>query len=284
MEEKDYIKELFSEKLGNQEAPVNPELWSSIASKIAVNSSATAVSSSISSTTKLLITLGISAAVSAVTILVLNTNEEKPKNSRQNQTSELRENQQAISNEKTNSEVQQEQQVSSPNLEKTAEEKTTEHIKDFSNDDEKTQLDLHKTNVIVIKSSENKIETNESAHKKEETKEIITEKVEESRTSNSNSEQNVSYFIGELPNVFTPNNDGNNDYFSIEIKGLSDFSLTILNKENKRVYSTNDIQFSWNGNDFSDQLVAAGSYIYFFSGKDPQGNIISKSNVLKIQY
>jgi gliding motility-associated-like protein len=284
LEEKDYIKELFSEKLGNQEAPVNPELWSSIASKIAVNSSATAVSSSISSTTKLLITLGISAAVSAVTILVLNTNEEKPKNSRQNQTSELRENQQAISNEKTNSEVQQEQQVSSPNLEKTAEEKTTEHIKDFSNDDEKTQLDLHKTNVIVIKSSENKIETNESAHKKEETKEIITEKVEESRTSNSNSEQNVSYFIGELPNVFTPNNDGNNDYFSIEIKGLSDFSLTILNKENKRVYSTNDIQFSWNGNDFSDQLVAAGSYIYFFSGKDPQGNIISKSNVLKIQY
>jgi gliding motility-associated-like protein len=284
LEEKDYIKELFSEKLGNQEAPVNPELWSSIASKIAVNSSATAVSSSISSTTKLLITLGISAAVSAVTILVLNTNEEKPKNSRQNQTSELRENQQAISNEKTNSEVQQEQQVSSPNLEKTAEEKTTEHIKDFSNDDEKTQLDLHKTNVIVIKSSENKIETNESAHKKEETKEIITEKVEESRTSNSNSEQNVSYFIDELPNVFTPNNDGNNDYFSIEIKGLSDFSLTILNKENKRVYSTNDIQFSWNGNDFSDQLVAAGSYIYFFSGKDPQGNIISKSNVLKIQY
>lgn len=284
MEEKDYIKELFSEKLGNQEAPVNPELWSSIASKIAVNATATAVSSSISSTTKLLITLGISAAVTAVTVLVLNTNEENPKNSKQNQTSELRENQQAISSEKTYSEVQQEQQVSSPNLEKTAEEKITEHLKDFSNDDEKTQLDLYKNNIVTIKSTENKLETNETIHEKEEIKEIIAEKAEEGKTSNSNSEQNESYFIGELPNVFTPNNDGNNDLFSLEIKGLSDFSLTILNKENKRVFYTDNINFSWNGNDFSDQLVEAGSYLYFFTAKDEKGNTISKSSKLKIQY
>jgi gliding motility-associated-like protein len=231
-----------------------------------------------------LITLGISAAVSAVTILVLNTNEEKPKNSKQNQTSELRENQQEISSEKTNSDLQKEKTVTSSNLEKTTLEKTSFQNIDNSEEILKTQIDLHKSNLVLVKATENKLETNESIHEKEEIKEIIAEKAEEGKTSNSNSEQNLSYFIGELPNVFTPNNDGNNDFFSIEIKGLSDFSLTVLNKDNKRVYFTDNIHFSWNGNDFSDQLVQVGSYIYFFTGRDAQGNVISKSSVLKIQY
>jgi gliding motility-associated-like protein len=284
LEEKDYIKELFSEKLGNQEAPVNPELWSSIASKIAVNSTATAVSSSISSTTKLLITLGISAAVTAVTILVLPKNEENSSTKKQNQTSVGNEKEDFISSEKTNSDTQKELTFISSNLQKTALEKTSEQNADNSEETVKTPIDFHKSNVVLVKSNENKLETNETIHEKEEIKEIIAEKAEESKTSNSNSEQNVSYLIGELPNIFTPNGDGNNDHFSIEIKGLSDFSLTVLNKDNKRVFSTDNIHFLWNGNDFSDQLVEAGSYIYFFSGKDDKGNTISKSSVLKIQY
>ena len=42
-DEKDILKDLFSEKLENYEAKVNPALWNSIASKIAVPAATSAV-------------------------------------------------------------------------------------------------------------------------------------------------------------------------------------------------------------------------------------------------
>ena len=91
-------------------------------------------------------------------------------------------------------------------------------------------------------------------------------------------------FIGDLPNIFTPNNDKENDLFAIELKGISDFAITVLNKENKVVFSSNDLNFRWDGKDFSENLVPVGSYIYFFTGVDSNKNVVSKSNVLKVQY
>ncbi|MFZ9587142.1 MAG: hypothetical protein ACO29U_06040, partial [Crocinitomicaceae bacterium] len=34
MEEKDFIKELFQDKLGSHEVPVNPKLWTSVSSSL----------------------------------------------------------------------------------------------------------------------------------------------------------------------------------------------------------------------------------------------------------
>ena len=59
MEEKDFIKELFQEKLAQHQSPVSPELWTSVSSSI--TSGTTVVSSGLSILTKSIIG-GLSAA------------------------------------------------------------------------------------------------------------------------------------------------------------------------------------------------------------------------------
>lgn len=284
MEEKDHIKELFAEKLGNQEAQVNPELWTSIVSKIPATIGTSAVSSSLTSSAKFLITLGISAAVTVVTLLVLPKEDSEKNVASIEQKNEISE----YDNDTNSNEISTLNQTKISFSEQISEHKT------------KTSQASDKNKEVSEQSLKSLEEVNKSINS-EKNNEIIPVQIDEVKNINpidqiipTNSEQNVlnntivdekaSYYVGELPNVFTPNNDGNNDYFSIEIKGLSDFSLTILNKDNKRVFSTDNIHFTWNGNDFSNQLVEQGSYIYFFTGKDQKGNTISKSSVLKVHY
>ncbi|MGB3468389.1 MAG: gliding motility-associated C-terminal domain-containing protein [Cyclobacteriaceae bacterium] len=65
-----------------------------------------------------------------------------------------------------------------------------------------------------------------------------------------------------LPNVFTPNGDGQNDYF--EIRGnavLSDFRMTIYDRTGKALYSTSDIGSFWDGKSQGEDLPE-GNYYY----------------------
>lgn len=50
-----------------------------------------------------------------------------------------------------------------------------------------------------------------------------------------------------IPNVFTPDGDGINDQFEIKTKGIELEKLTIYNRIGQTVYSSNDLEFSWNG-------------------------------------
>jgi hypothetical protein len=65
MEGKDSIKELFSQRLGNHEVQVNPELWSSIASQIPAATTTVSSAAGIGLASKILI--GISVAASLAT-------------------------------------------------------------------------------------------------------------------------------------------------------------------------------------------------------------------------
>lgn len=51
----------------------------------------------------------------------------------------------------------------------------------------------------------------------------------------------------EIPNVFTPNNDGMNDVFQIQADSLVHYNLDILNRWGKKVFSTFDIGEHWDG-------------------------------------
>jgi hypothetical protein len=68
MIEKDYIKELFQEKLTSHEVPVRADLWTSVSSSIGGSS---VVASSMSIATKLLIAASVSA-VALVTFYLVN--------------------------------------------------------------------------------------------------------------------------------------------------------------------------------------------------------------------
>lgn len=58
----------------------------------------------------------------------------------------------------------------------------------------------------------------------------------------------------EIPNVFTPDGDGINDYF--EIKGIKDFftgiRLEVFNRWGKKIYENANYHNDWNGNGYAD--------------------------------
>src|SRR5690554_1147164 len=52
----------------------------------------------------------------------------------------------------------------------------------------------------------------------------------------------------DIPNVFTPNGDNENDFFKlIKHKGISDLDVTILNRWGNLVFDSDDVDFKWNG-------------------------------------
>jgi gliding motility-associated-like protein len=72
-----------------------------------------------------------------------------------------------------------------------------------------------------------------------------------------------------IPNIFTPNGDGVNDYFFINYEGVKDFSLEIYNRWGVRVFRSVSPQVFWNGYLESGTMVANGIYFYTLSvGED----------------
>lgn len=282
MEEKDYIKDLFSEKLGNHSAKVNPELWASISSKIAINA---VVSSGASLASKLFIVLGTAASVAVATIFLKNENQE-------NQKKVIKSEEQINPNQQDKKEVVQDIKT---HLEKSKFVVSAEHastVQKTRNLDCELPHDFENNEIMLVLPEKNIISENKFIVKDNVEKLALIEKtalVENKSNQSENTEKigdarKSDLFIGYLPNVFTPNNDKENDLFAIELKGIIDFAITILNKENKVVFTSNDLNFNWDGKDFSENLVPTGSYIYFFTGVDSNKKVVSKSNVLKVQY
>jgi gliding motility-associated-like protein len=85
-----------------------------------------------------------------------------------------------------------------------------------------------------------------------------------------------------LPNVFTPNRDGQNDYFFIESKGLVDFQITIMNTRQEVVFQSNDPSFKWNGLLRDGTFAPNGNYVYIVIASDKAGNTINKYQRLSI--
>ena len=68
----------------------------------------------------------------------------------------------------------------------------------------------------------------------------------------------------ELPNVFTPNGDGNNELvIPISNKYVESVEMTIYNRWGSFVYETTDIDINWDGTHMSNgQPVPEGVYYY----------------------
>ena len=72
------------------------------------------------------------------------------------------------------------------------------------------------------------------------------------------------YFKVSLPNVFTPNYDGDNDIFRVDMAGkLNECSeLSIFNRWGQLVYSSNGRTPEWNGKNYSGLDVPTGQYYF----------------------
>lgn len=66
----------------------------------------------------------------------------------------------------------------------------------------------------------------------------------------------------EMPNVFTPNNDGVNDLFKpVVFKGMESGNMIILNRWGNVIYESNDLSNGWDGT-FQNKPVSDGVYFY----------------------
>lgn len=91
-------------------------------------------------------------------------------------------------------------------------------------------------------------------------------------------EENIS-----LPNIFTPNNDGLNDFFTIDMSEKLDFQIVVIDQTNTVVFQSNDKNFRWDGTMMSGEPAPSGNYVYFLSAKTMSGKDFVKSSKLRIQ-
>jgi len=74
-----------------------------------------------------------------------------------------------------------------------------------------------------------------------------------------------------MPNAITPNSDGVNDVLSLEIEGLTDFNVVILDALNQVVFSSTDPKFVWNGLLQNGDPAPSGTYQYYYTAKNERG-------------
>lgn len=285
MEGKDNIKELFSQKLGNYEAKVNPELWAKISSQVAAGATTT-VATGLSLFTKIAIGVGVSAAAIA-TVVVLNASEA------------------SIEKETPKTEVSNE----APSTESTKEKVEVAPMNETVNSNLTHNSATKAEPSPLFENPTNQVNPSRVIYSDVDGLTLKGPKGIEGSTKQPTIVQGITYAgmtnygtpptnypedlvqaakpapIKKYPNVFTPNGDTENDQFFLESEGLKDFSIVIFDPKGDIVFKSADPAFSWDGYDMrTGKLVPAGKYMYMVSAYDSEGNPFPIYEQLTIQY
>ena len=76
-----------------------------------------------------------------------------------------------------------------------------------------------------------------------------------------------------IPNVFTPNLDGNNDLFIITQKGYKDLNLEIYNRWGLLIWEINALSPNWDGRTSAGGLASEGTYFYILKTTDKKDEV-----------
>ena len=283
MEEKDTIKDLFKEKLSQLEVPVGPEVWTSISSSIGAASVKTGLS--------LAAKLGLSVAavtLAAGVYLILPSKDVAKKelapkpNSKEIKQSPIEPNAPHLVDEKLDG-VQNHQQL----------------LPLFEAPIVNSILDLDSPLDILQDLHNNPSDNDQVAPIEPKVNNSLLEQVNPVNPSVSTgkidqqiapiSEPNIASIEAsadklELVNIFTPNGDGNNDYLSLpKSVDWTDFSIVVLNRENKIIYQSTESSFQWDGKQMNGSDAPSGQYLYFITAKSSEGKTIQQYCSLFIQ-
>ena len=281
MGDKDIFKDIFSNKLKDLELPVNEKLWNSISNQIV---SAPAVSS-ISLLSKIIIGSSISAAAIVGGYYLNSTSENNEKQTKsqisvnKNELREVKEVKETISAIKQPSVSINKEEKSIASEPIIADDKLVDIPVNKNLFISPNTVNINQSTVVAIQNKNDQPVNNIVAQSLTETSKAT---VVPSENKNISSEEKSVYKL-DLKNVFTPNGDGVNDYLEIETEGLSDFSVVILDKNNQKIYTSNDPHFKWDGTNMSGEFVTEGSYIYFVTAKTESNKPISKYSSLTIK-
>lgn len=286
MEEKDFIKELFQEKLAQHQSPISPELWASVSSSI--SSGTTVVSSGLSLLAKVIIG-GLSAAAVMGGIWML-TQQETPseksissKEIKKKSVQTKSDNEKAaikstskpainIENASLIPEIPQEDNGPSfgPGMIHSGSESCSPY--NFLSNREPDVLPTMPMQTILSHQNTTVISENPI---------VQVPATIDNESASIVQEENIL-----LPNIFTPNGDGKNDEFRIDLSAFEflDYSLVILDMNNQAVFKSTNPQESWDGKKEDGENCKSGTYIYYLTGKTISGKTISKYSTLRIQY
>ena len=296
MLEKDQFEQFLSDSFANQTESVRPDLWSGVQTKMAsAGVTSTIAAKSVSILTKWI--LGSIAVGSAATIsaLILFNNNETPKtedltptpsknieynsetenknNSTKNEfvttskNSDQRENMNLLISEKTN--LIESTILSMTHVVETIEEETaliSENSSEKTNSGE--QVGVSEINQVGTNDiNETEVANNDVSSEQENVKEenpVIKSKVTK------------------FPDVFTPNGDGVNDYYSIEIQNINNFHVMIMDVNNKIVFESSDPHFKWDGS-VRNEIQKSGQFACIVTGIDNEGKNFKDIQLFVIQ-
>jgi gliding motility-associated-like protein len=86
-----------------------------------------------------------------------------------------------------------------------------------------------------------------------------------------NDEIGCDYYVY-VPNLFSPNGDGNNDVIAVISKGVETLRFSIYNRWGNKVFETTDIQQGWNG-EYKGIAQNSAVFIYTLTGTFRNGEL-----------
>lgn len=283
MKDKDYIKDLFSEKLSNHEVPVRVDLWSGIQSQLGNATASTVVAKGISLSLKWMIGVASSVAIIGTTVWISSKeSKDNPKKLQITQNAKKK--------------FEREEKISSTQGSISSTKEDVDKLQDHSI---VPQVEIPNVNYLdEWISREGQLYGldnfgNPALQPKDETisNPMITESVSSvgaaaSSVSSLNQEDQKSFEDGkieEFVNVFTPNGDGINDVFFLNSENLKEFTMRIFNERNQLVFQTTDKDFKWYGLDAAGNMVESGDYGYVIFATDLNGKSVKMFKTLTIR-
>ena len=85
-----------------------------------------------------------------------------------------------------------------------------------------------------------------------------------------------------IPNVFTPNGDGSNDFFSVFGENLVEVKGEIFNRWGQKMFAWDNVNGKWDGRTLSGNEVPDGTYFYIIEAKGVDGKEYFEKGTLSL--
>ena len=286
MDKRDSFEELFQKGLQNHGSPVNERIWENVSSNLVSSTSAGFLGSGAFKTI-LFVSL---TAVSIVTgLLVYSSNKEKEPAIIEDKTESFKTTE--VRTEVQDSLLPIEENISatiSYNNNNRKESNKNHSVENTQQGSDKLPVEdpkMHKVQpVLIVQERAEELENDSSAASEDDNsqEQILSQNQEvQTKTQIEKTESNIDLL---LPNIFTPNNDGSNDYFELNLEELHDISFVVMDQDGNIVYTSNKTSIQWNGNSMLGDKLPPGTYLYIVTGKDKEEKMYKAYSNLDLRY